>query len=51
MRIFSLISKSIELFISMLDSRLEACFIQITKVQWEQYEDFGEESRYVRDAK
>lgn len=49
--IISLISKSIELLISTLDSKLEACFIQLTKVQWDQYEDFGEESRYIKDAK
>ena len=35
--ICSLISKSIELLISTMDSRLEACFVQLTKVQWDEF--------------
>lgn len=44
-----MLNKSIEALVGLVDMKVEGCFQAMLKMGWEEYENMGDASKYIRD--
>lgn len=51
MKVFSLISRSVEAMIASVEQKIEGSLSQMSRVQWEKVEETGDVSGYIKEVK